>query len=214
LGALGASLAFLYLSFRLLKAEQDLKDKDGNPMPPRPVLLIAFANFRRAALTFLIVGAFLEFFLSQGPAILMALNQSILKKEMLRVRFDTWEFSPEIKKISVGFEENRADTAGFIPSALKDKYSVYVGVRRKDATAADQGQYDIMLGPYSISNQHDLERELSDDELSALGNGCVQFAAFGILKSETDTADFVKPFKPSATPGRVSMFNWAMACNE
>src|ERR1700733_12659424 len=103
-GAIGASLAFLYLAFRLLKTEQELKDSAGNPAEPRPIILIAIANFRRAALTFFIVGAFLEFFLSQGPSVLSAVNQSILRKEMLRVRFDTWEFSPETKRVSVGFE--------------------------------------------------------------------------------------------------------------
>jgi hypothetical protein len=212
LGAIGASLAFLYLSFQLLREEQRLKDKDGNPAAPRPLFLIAIANFRRAALTFFIVGVILEFFLSQGPQVLSAINQSILKSDLVRVRFADWEFSPEAKKITFSFEENRADTSGFLPPAIKNKYAVYVGVRKKDATASGQGQYDLMLGPYPISNQNNLEKLLSYDELALLGKSCVQFTAFGILKSENGSADFKMPFMPAASPNRVTVFNSATAC--
>lgn len=213
LGAIGASLAFLYLSFQLLRDEQGLKDKDGNPVAPRPLFLIAIANFRRAALTFLIVGAVLEFFMSQGPQILAAVNQSILKSDLVRVRFSDWEFAPETKKIAFSFEENRADTAGYVPPAIKNKYAVYVGVRKRDATAPGHGQYDLMLGPYSISNQNNLEKLLNDSELALLGNSCVQFTAFGILKSENnDAADVTKPFMPASSSNRVTVFNSATAC--
>jgi len=212
LGAVGASLAFLYLSFQLLRDEQALKDKDGNPAPPRPIILIAIANFRRAALTFLIIGVALEFFMSQGPLVLAAINQSILQKDLVRVRFTDWEFSPEAKKITFSFEENRADTAGFLPPAIKNQYAVYIGVRKKDATASGQGPYDLMMGPYQISNQNNLEKLLSDNELALLGNTCAQFTAFGILKSENGSADFTKPFMPAASPNRVTVFNSATAC--
>jgi hypothetical protein len=211
-GAIGASLAFLYLSYNLLRREQQLKDKDGNPAPARPDFLREFTRFRSAALTFFIVGVVLEFFLSQGPLVLAAVNQSILKNDMIRVRFADWEYAPEIKKLSFGFEENRADTAGYLPPAIKNKYAVYVGIRKKDATAAGQGQYELMLGPYPISNQSHLERILTDAELAALGTGCVQFTAFGVLKSETDAPDIVVPFKPAGSPSRISVFNSATAC--
>jgi hypothetical protein len=214
LGAVGASLAFLFLSFLLLKQEQGLKDKDGNPLPPRPMFLIAIANFRRAALTFFIVGVVLEFFMSQGPLVLAAVNQSILKSDLVRVRFADWEFAPETKKIVFSFEENRADTAGYVPPAIKNKYSVYVGIRKKDATAPGQGQYDLMLGPYPISNQNNLEKVLNDSELALLGNACVQFTAFGILKSENDAADILRPFIPAASPNHVTVFNSATTCLE
>jgi hypothetical protein len=214
LGAMGASLAFLYLSFRSLKIEQTLKDKDGNPAASRPPMLAAIANFRRAALSFLVVGALLEFFLSQGPEVLAAVNQSILRNDMVRVRFADWEFAPEKKKITFSFEENRADSANYIPPAIKNKYAVYVGVRKKDATAPGQGQYDLVLGPYQISNQNNLEQTLSESELAMLGNTCVQFTAFGILKSENDSADITKPFVPAASPIRATVFNSATACLE
>jgi hypothetical protein len=212
LGAIGASLAFLYLSYDLLQKEQQLKDKDGNPAAARPEFLREFSRFRTAALTFFIVGVVLEFFLSQGPLVLAAVNQSILKNDMVRVRFSDWEYSPEINKLSFGFEENRADSAAYLPPAMKNKYAVYVGIRKKDATAAGQGQYELMLGPYTISNQSNLERILTDAELAGLGNGCVQFTAFGVLKSEIDSPDIVMPFKPAASPSRVSTFNSATAC--
>jgi hypothetical protein len=214
LGALGTSLAFLYLSFQLLKGEQELKNGDGSPAAPRLDILVAITKFRRAALTFLVVGVLLEFFLTQGPVIVAAINQSILNKELLRVRFNAWEFSPETKYVAFGFEENRSDTAGFIPPALKDKYSVYIGIRKKDATAPDQGEYDIMLGPYSISNQHDLDRTLTDEELAKLGNSCVLFAAFGVLRSGSDVPLLAKPFRPADEPTHVALFNWAVACSE
>lgn len=214
LGALGASLAFLYLSFQLLKGEQDLKDRDGNPAAPRPSILSAIAKFRAAALTFLIVGVILEFFLTQGPAIIAGVNQSILNKAMLRIRFNNWEFAPENKYVSFGFEENRSDTVGYIPSAMKEQYSVYVGIRKKDATAPDQGQYAIMLGPYAISNQHDLDRTLTDDEMAELGNGCVLFSVFGVLRTGNNAPVLDRPFRPAETSAHIALFNWAVACNE
>jgi hypothetical protein len=212
LGAIGASLAFLYLSYNLLQNEQQLKDKDGNPAAARPDFLREFSRFRTAALTFFIVGVVLEFFLSQGPLVLAAVNQSILKNDMVRARFADWEFAPETRKVSFGFEENRADSAGYLPPAIKNKYAVYIGIRKKDATAPGQGQYDLMLGPYPISNQSNLERILTDAELAALGADCVQFTAFGVLKSDSDAPDIVIPFKPAASPGRVAIFNSATAC--
>ncbi len=214
LGAIGASLAFLYLSFQLLRNEQNLRDKDGNPAEPRPQFLTAIGSFRRAALTFLIVGALLEFFLSQGPALLAAVNQSILRNDLSRVRFTDWEYSPEIKKIGFGFEENRVDTAGYVAPALKSKYSVYIGVRKKDVIAAGQGQYDLMIGPYSIANQSNLEKQLSDAEIALLGNSCVQFTAFGVLKPETGTVEIAKPFLPASLSNQVIVFNSATACIE
>ena len=212
LGAIGASLAFLLLSFQLLKNEQALKTKDGDPAEPRPLFLASIGNFRRAALTFLIVGAFLEFFLSQGPIVLAALNQSILKNDLTRVRFTDWEFEPEHKKISFGFEENHLDSSLYVAPAIKNKYAVYVGVRKKDATAAGQGQYDLVLGPYAISNQSNLEKQLTDPELAALGQGCIQFTAFGILKPELGTVEIQRPFTPAAMPSQVTLFNSATAC--
>ncbi|MGC2082967.1 MAG: hypothetical protein WA702_06335 [Bradyrhizobium sp.] len=214
LGALGASLAFLYLSFQLLKGEQELKDRDGNPAQPRSDILAAVVNFRRAALTFLVVGVLLEFFLTQGPVVIAAINQSVFNKSMLRVRFNAWEFSPETKYLSFGFEENRSDTAGFIPSALKNQYAVYVGVRKKDASAPEQGEYKVMFGPYSISNQHDLDRTLTDEELAQLGNGCILFTAFGVLRSGNNTPSLAKPFKPAEAQTPLAVFNWAATCSE
>jgi hypothetical protein len=41
LGAIGASLAFLLLSYLLLSRETGLKDSAGNPLPPRPTILQA-----------------------------------------------------------------------------------------------------------------------------------------------------------------------------
>ncbi|MBR0928997.1 hypothetical protein JQ561_20500 [Bradyrhizobium diazoefficiens] len=212
LGAIGASLAFLLLSFQLLKNEQALKNKDGNPAEPRPLFLAAIGNFRRAALTFLVAGVLLEFFLSQGPLVLAALNQSILKSDLTRVRFTNWEYSPEVKKIVFGFEEDRMDTSLYVAPALKNKYAVYVGVRKKDATAASQGQYDLVLGPYKISNQSNLEKQLSETELASLGQDCVQFTAFGVLKSDTEKADLPKPFIPASNPNEINFFNSATAC--
>ena len=204
LGAIGASLAFLILSFWLLKKEQE-RDQ------PRADFLSAIVKFRRAALTFFVVGALLEFFLSQGPLVLAAVNQSILQKDLERVRFAEWEYSPESRKIAFSFEENRADTAVFIPSAIKARYDVFIGIRKKDATASGQGKYDLVLGPYPISNQTNLEHVLTDAELTLLGAGCIQFTAFGILKPENGTTEIAKPFLPAVTP-RTTVFNSATAC--
>jgi hypothetical protein len=45
IGAIGASLAFLLLSFRLLKGEQEVKDSAGSPTV-RPEMLREIRKFR------------------------------------------------------------------------------------------------------------------------------------------------------------------------
>jgi hypothetical protein len=158
------------------------------------------------------VGIFSEFARSYGLEIIAAVNQLVFKNEMVRVRFASWEFDPEKKKVSFSFEENRATVAQYIMPALKERYVVYIAVRRKDATPPDRGTYPIVLGPYPISNQPTLERAVSDQELTELGAGCVEFTAFGIMKSEKGITEVSIPFSPEALAGRLSVFNRASAC--
>src|SRR5262249_16382756 len=42
-----------------------------------------------------------------------------------------WEFDPEKRLITFDADENRLDTTRFILPGLKDRYAVYVGVRKK-----------------------------------------------------------------------------------
>lgn len=212
LGAIGASLAFLLLSYRLLKYETELKDKDGNPAQLRPQVLREIRKFRWSALLFLIVGVLSEFFLSHGTEVVAGLHEVLFRNELVRVRFNDWEFFPEKREIAFGFEQDRFSGSRYVAPGLSDRYQVYVGVRRKAGVAADQGQYDLMLGPYPISNQLAVPKTLTDDEMKALGSECVEFTALGIQREDGKPIEIKLPFDPGKWGGRVIVFNRASAC--
>jgi hypothetical protein len=88
--------------------------------------------------------------MQNGVEILSAINQTIFRNALVRVRFDSWEFSPEKNLFAFSFEENRVDTSRYVLPALVDQYAVFVAVRKKDATPPDQGPISDRLG--SIQN--------------------------------------------------------------
>src|ERR1700674_3088020 len=106
LGAIGASLAFLVLAFFLLRREQALRDNQNNPIPPRKTMLAAIGGFMCFALIFLLVGVISEFILKSGTDVLAVVNQLLFRNELVRVRFNSWEYSPEKNLVAFGFEEN------------------------------------------------------------------------------------------------------------
>lgn len=214
LGAIGASLAFLLLSFWLLTAEQRLKDANKNPHPPRPEILKAIRRFGALALVFLIVGVASEFFLSHGTELIAAAYQMEFKNDLVRVRFNDWEYAPEKKLIGFGFEQNGVNTTGYVLPALKSQYDVYVGVRAKSATPFDHGEYKIIFGPFRLDNQSRLDQTLTPEQISLLGPDCVEFTAFGIPKIDGKTVAISLPFDPDKFGHHVSAFNTAGVCTE
>src|SRR5690349_12967610 len=98
-GALGASLAFLYLSYDLLQKELALKDKDGQPQPPRKEGLDAIRRFRWSAIAFLLIGVASEFFLSNGGDVLRSVDEWAFGNRMERILFTRWKFLPESKMV-------------------------------------------------------------------------------------------------------------------
>jgi hypothetical protein len=87
IGAIGASLAFLYLSYDLLKKELAL------PVGPRPRALAAISGLTIMALIFFIVGVLSEFMLT--PRVMTAITERFISKELVRAHFYDWNFSPE-----------------------------------------------------------------------------------------------------------------------
>jgi hypothetical protein len=212
LSAIGASLAFLLLSYRLLAAERALKDHDGNPLPARPEILRDIRRFRRSALIFLIVGVLSEFFLTHGVEVIAAANQLLFRDELVRVRFNNWEYAPENQLIGFAFEENHVSTKNYVLPALKDQYDVYVGVRQKTAVPFNRGDFNLMFGPYVLGNQPRLNQTLAGNELALLGHDCIEFTAFGVPKVDGKTVDIALPFDPTKFSPQVSVFNSAGVC--
>jgi hypothetical protein len=207
LGAIGASLAFLLLSFRLLSRVL----KPGGPAPSADVLR-EIRRFRRSALVFLVVGIVSEFFISHGVEILASVNQLIFKDQLVRVRFNDWDYTPQDKLLSFGFEENRANTRSYILPAMKDQYDVYVAVRQKGVTSFDHGDFKLVYGPYHFGNQGRIDHTLSAEELGLLGNGCVEFTVFGVPKVDGKMVQLQTPFNPDKLITPVSAFHAAGVC--
>jgi hypothetical protein len=208
LGALGASLAFLYLSYQLLQNESSLKDASNNPVPPRPAMLSAISKFRMSALVFLIVGVIAEIAVASAPSLL----QHFLKSDLVRVRFSEWQFFPENKRIAFSFFENRLNTGLFILESEQKRFDVYIAARKKDGTPVNQGHYSVVAGPYEMSSQPLVEKILSAAEAEAIGNDCIEFAAFGLEKVSGKPAKVTAPFDPNNAPSRTVVFNTANAC--
>jgi hypothetical protein len=206
-GIIGASLAFLLVSYWLLNKEISLKDANNNPAVPRPEILDAIRKFRWSALAFFLVGVLSEFTLSSGKEIVYVWEQHLFGDSRIKEAIDTWEFYPQDKKIGYSLVEERIKTSRYILPGQQEKYHVYVGVRRQMGDPVDRGKYDIIFGPYAIGNTGPITRALTNEEVATLGDGCIEFAAFG-----TESNDVPRPFLPETVQAK--LLSTAAACLE
>jgi len=205
-GTLGASLAFLILTFWLLQREISLKDAAGTPVPPRGEALKSIGRFGWIALLFFLVGVLSELILRFGPDAVLAWEQHAFKDQLISARLSDWKYFPEDKKVGFSLIERKVvPTQYVLPAARKQTY-VYVVLRRRTDTPIDQGKYDILEGPYSDWNQGNVERVLDEQDLVNLGNECIEFAVFS-TQSKSNKAPF-EPAKENAV-----LFDKAFACN-
>lgn len=207
IGAIGASLAFLLLSYRLLKQEIGLRDANNNPTQPRPDVLKHISKFRTSALIFLIIGVVSEIVLTNS----VDLVRHFFRSELVRVRFNAWEFFPEKNMIAFGFAQDRMNTGLYVLPSEQNKFDVYVAVRAKSGVPYDRGRYDLVFGPYKIETLARQEIGLTAQQHSLLGNACVEFTAFGIEK-KTDGADIKAPLDVSSQPLKIVAMHTAHAC--
>lgn len=177
---IGASLAFLILAYRLLTRELALRDANNNPAQPRPEALKHISKFRTSALVFLIVGVASEFFLRNSVDFV----RYFFRSELIRVRFNDWEFFPEKNMTAFGFAEDRLSTGYYVLPSEQSKYRVYVGIRKKGSVPYDQGRYDLVFGPYQIQTLSRQQIDLNPQQVEQLGSSCVEFTAFGIVSKE------------------------------
>lgn len=192
-GAIGASLAFLVLSYWLLNKQLGQKDASNNPVPPSPDALKHIAKFRNSALIFLIIGVLSEFFLTNSVDFVRYLFRS----ELIRVRFNNWEFHPEKSTVAFGFVEDRLNTRFYLLPSEQSKYSIYIGIRKKTSVPYDQGRYELVAGPYQIETLSRQQVDLNPDQVKQLGNSCAEFTAFAIerraggaqIKAPMDVSD-------------------------
>jgi hypothetical protein len=208
-GAIGASLAFLLLSFWLLRAEIRLKDAKNDPLPPRRWNLVAIFAFMIFSLLVFIGGVVSEILLSNSPLIV----SYFLRDDVVRVRFSGWEYRPEDKKILLGFLEEARNIDYYVPQKQKQDFDVYVAVRKRDAMSYKQGSYPVLIGPYGIESQPDIEKVISDGDLAQLGSECIDLVAVGIERKDGRPAEIVSPFTPAKIAAKTIIFNWAYVCN-
>jgi hypothetical protein len=205
LGAIGASLAFLLLSYRLLASATKAK-------VTKPTVLREIRRFRSSALLFLIVGVFSEFFLSHGVEITTALSQLLLKDELIRVRVNDWEYDPATRALGFSLEENRIERKAYVLPKLRDQYDIYVGVRKHETEAFDHGQYRLMIGPYHLATQPHIVKQLTADEVTLLGKACVEFTVFAITKENGNTVTMTRTFDPSTFGHGATVFHSSVVC--
>ncbi|MGJ0391242.1 MAG: hypothetical protein ACR650_00540 [Methylocystis sp.] len=205
LGAVGASLAFLILSYWLL--QQEIAKPD-----PRVTILHEIRGFRVSALLFFLAGVSSELGLTYGGKALEMVEKFSLQSEIKRVRFYEWSYHPERDTVSFGFDENRTSAHRFIPSDSADRYSVIVGIRQQNGQPPEIGAYPLAAGPFPMGRQS-VELNPSHEKILKLGNRCVEYVAFGVKDfiNEEASADSAS-FTPSKYSGRLVIFNTAAAC--
>jgi hypothetical protein len=207
IGAIGASLAFLVLSYWLLNKQLGQKDANNNPVSPSPEALKHIAKFRNSALIFLIIGVLSEFVLTNSVDFVRYLFRS----ELVRVRFDDWEFYPEKNMVAFGLAEDRLDTRYYLLPSEQNKYGIYIGIRKKGSLPDDQGRYDLLMGPYQIETLSRQQLDLTPEQLKQLGNACVEFTAFAIEK-KPGGARFKAPLDVSDGSVHAIALHTAHAC--
>ncbi len=211
-GAIGASLAFLYLSQQLLKAELSLKDGAGRPISPRPEALSAIKQSRSAALVFLVVGVMSELLLSHTVDITHALTQRLFSKEFAGARFQRWVFDPDAPSIAFEVERNQIQLARSVSPPMMLKTDLYVAVREKGENASNVGTYPLLYGPYQFGNIGLVEVSLKPEEAMKLGSRCAQFSVFGVLRTDDRPTSLRAPFEPGALATPPIVFDAASAC--
>jgi hypothetical protein len=140
-------------------------------------------------------------------------SHGCIDPQLVRARFTDWDYVPQGNALSFRFEENRVQPRNFVPAAEAEKYYVYVGVRRKGADGPERGEYPILMGPFRIGNSSTISRHLKDEEVAKLGNGCVEFVAFAVRKTDEGSGDFAEPFEPRKYPNAF-IFNRAGIASE
>ena len=203
-GALGGSLAFLILSFWLLKAVLGTKDAANNPVPPSKGALFAIFSFMTFSFLFLVTGI-----LAENSSVII---DHFFKDDVSRVRFNKWQYFPENKKIVVGFLEEPRNMSYYIPAQKKRNFDVYVAVRKQDSTPYLQSSFPVLMGAYGVESRPDLDKVLDSQELSQLGNDCIELVLFGVEKKNGKSIEVSRPFTPSKIGSDPIVFNWAVVC--
>jgi hypothetical protein len=203
-GALGGSLAFLILSFWLLKAVLSNKDASNNPVPPSRGALFAIFSFMTFSFLFLVTGI-----LAENSSLILA---HFFKEDVSRVRFNKWQFFPETKKIVFGFLEEPRNMSYYVPAEKKRNFDVYVAVRKRDSTPYSQGTFPVLIGAFGIESRPDLDKTLDNQELAQLGDDCIELVLFGVQKKDGKSVEVNRPFMPNKVGSDMIVFNWAVVC--
>jgi hypothetical protein len=130
------------------------------------------------------------------------------QQRLVRPSFGEWHYTPKARKFSFRLERDlTAPAEMFVPEKESDNYDIYVAVRAKRENDPWVGAYEIVVGPYKYSTGGLVEKLLTDQQLSALGE-CVQMIAFGLKLGQ-------KPSIPFSIEGnRTQRFQWAGACGK
>jgi hypothetical protein len=207
IGAIGASLAFLYLSYQLLKKELARAGK------PRPEALAAITKQRTAALVFLIVGVLSELILGNGATIVTALVKRFLGDEFIQAKFLQWNFNPEVPSIEFALQRIEVNPSHAVSPARAADVDVYVLVREKGAEASNVGKYPLLYGPYELVNTGMIRPQtINKADASALGTHCAQFTAIGVIRMNHQQTHLTAPFDFSAQTTAPTVFDTAGAC--
>jgi hypothetical protein len=150
---------------------------------------------------FLVVGA--------GVAYLLASSSCVNPQQrFVRPFFGEWYYSRDAKTISFRLErETFIPAASYVPEPKSDSYDVYVAARAKGESDPWTGTYQIVSGPFKYSTGSLIEKRLTDQELSTLGD-CVQLIAFGMKAGQRAAV----PFSPEID--QVQRFQWAGVCRK
>lgn len=196
LGGLGASLAFLYLGYRLLKEERGLK-------APRTSILISIFGFLAIAFVFFIAGSGVELVFRAmpdfGKEVVEAMIKNLSRNHYIRKHFREADFKLSEMKLKYIVVDDVFDSTRFVEQDNLKNFLFFVAIRPSSTIPDEKGAYLITDGPYRPGTQPIGDLKFTEEQAKAFSNKCALLVIFAIPATLGNEAS--KPFNPERFSG-------------
>jgi hypothetical protein len=206
LGGIGASLAFLYLGYRLLENEQKLRDNANNPASARPEVLAGIRSFLMFSLLFFVIGVL-------AYAGLYLLERSYPRDDFTQISLSDFELDQASRIFKYAFSETRSADLQLVRNDKRSDYKIYLALRAQVPNQFLDGEFVSLLGPFQFGTLQQRVAMLTPEQVSLLGTGCVEYFLFGYVGGEQLVmSSESKSFKPGPHRDKIKVLDSRFSC--